>query len=40
METTILTFEWWIENIMDDRLDKLNTDEKYAMYLIWIDNYR
>lgn len=30
-----LTFEEWIRDVMDDRLEYLDTEEKYKMYLDW-----
>lgn len=30
-----LTYKYWREEIMDERLEYLNADEKYALYLEW-----
>lgn len=30
-----MTYEYWLENIMDERLTYLNTNEKYELYLKW-----
>ncbi len=29
------SYEYWRENIMDERLEYLDSEEKYAMYLEW-----
>lgn len=31
------SFEWWIENIMDDRLEYLDSHEKYKLYKEWLE---
>ncbi len=31
------SYEFWLDNILDDRLHKLDSDEKYAMYLEWLN---
>ncbi len=30
-----ISYEYWRENIMDERLEYLDSDEKYEMYLRW-----
>lgn len=30
-----ISYGFWLDNILDDRLHKLDSDEKYAMYLEW-----
>jgi hypothetical protein len=32
------SYEYWRENIMDERLEYLDPDEKYEMYLHWKNN--
>lgn len=32
------SYEYWRENIMDERLEYLDSDEKYEMYLHWKNN--
>ena len=31
-----LSYEFWLENIMDERLAYLDSDEKYALYNEWL----
>lgn len=33
-----MTYEYWLENEMDARLEYLDFDEKYEMYLHWKNN--
>lgn len=30
-----LTYQYWRDNICDERLEYLDADEKYQMYLEW-----
>ena len=30
-----LSYEYWRENVMDERLEYLDSDEKYELYLKW-----
>ncbi len=32
------SYEYWVEEIMDARLEYLDSDEKYEMYLNWKNN--
>ena len=31
-----LTYDFWLENIMDERIAYLDSDEKYALYNEWL----
>lgn len=35
-----LSYDFWRENIMDERLDSLDSEEKYAIYLMWRNEQR
>ncbi len=35
-----LTYEYWQEEIMDERLEYLDADEKYALYLEWLNKIK
>lgn len=30
-----LTYQYWRDNVCDERLEYLDSDEKYEMYLEW-----
>ena len=30
-----MTFEQWLEDVLDDRLEYLDTSDKYLLYLEW-----
>lgn len=38
-ENNNMSYDYWRENIMDERLEYLDSDEKYEMYLHWKNNY-
>lgn len=35
-----MRYEYWRENIMDERLEYLDSDEKYELYLRWYNEQR
>lgn len=33
-------FEYWLKNVVDEKLEELSTDEKYQMYTNWIEEQK